>query len=237
MSLPTISPTGYCVNSKFKAEVAMSIRNIGVVLIGLIGIAIDAGRAGAQTMPACSALGNDPVTGNALPPPLYISGSTALEPMLKSIGPKLAGLASGGYTLVYIKDGSCSGVNRIISDGLIKTNAFYIPASYNPATTPTPPQCTIPSTGTLGDLVLSDVDPALCPGVTVPANLKDYPGPVNNMVFVVPSSSTQKAISYEMAYLVFGLGASGGVSPWIDPMFYFIRTPDSGTRALITANI
>jgi ABC-type phosphate transport system substrate-binding protein len=191
----------------------------------------------AQTMPACNALGNDPVTGNPLPPPLYISGSTALEPLLKTIGPKLAGLATGGYTVVYLKDGSCSGVNRLNGTRLITQNMFYIPASYNAATTPTPPLCTVPTAGQLGDLVLSDVDPTLCPGGAKPSDVKDFQGPVNNMVFIVPSNSTQQAISMEEAYLVLGLGMQGMVMPWIDPMFYFIRTPDSGTRAMITANI
>jgi ABC-type phosphate transport system substrate-binding protein len=214
----------------------MFIRPFKVALV--VGAALAALGGIANAQPACSALGNDPVTGNPLPPPLYISGSTALEPMLKVVGPKLAALATGGYTLVYIKDGSCSGVTRAFSDGLIKTNALYIPASYNPATTPTPPTCTIPAAGQLGDLVLSDVDPTLCPGVAaVPATQKQYLGPVNNMVFIVPSPSTQQAISMEMAYLVLGLGMNGQVTPWVDPNFYFIRTPDSGTRAMITANI
>jgi hypothetical protein len=116
---------------------------------------------------------------------------------------------------------------------------FYIPPGYDATATPNPPTCTVdPTAGVAGDLVLSDVDPTLCPGVGAkPATLGDFPGPVNNMVFVVPSTSTQKAISAEMAYLVFGMGGSGGVDPWTDPTFFFIRAKDSGTRAMITSNI
>jgi hypothetical protein len=211
----------------------MSIRTLTALMLLALGAA--AGTAHAQ--PACTALGNDPVTGNPLPPPIFITGSTALEPMLKVIGPKIAADQTNGRTLVYLKDGSCGGVARIDTDGLIKQNMLYIPASYDPGTMPSPPTCTVPGTGIPGDLVLSDVDPTLCPGGTKPATVKDFQGPVNNMVFIVPSTSTQTAMSYEMAYLVFGLGASGMVMPWVDPMFYFIRPTDSGTRAMIAASI
>jgi hypothetical protein len=84
--------------------------------------------------------------------------------------------------------------------------------------------------------VLSDVDATLCPGVSAqPPNTKDYNGPVNDMVFIAPNTSTQTAISAEMAYLVLGLGANGMVSPWTDPMYYYIRANTSGTRAMIAA--
>jgi ABC-type phosphate transport system substrate-binding protein len=189
-------------------------------------VALAGGRAHAQT--AC----------NTLTSPIYISGSTALEPLLKTIGPKLASDPTNPHTIVYLKDGSCSGVARITTDGLIKQNMLYIPAGYNPSTTPTPPSCTVDATaGVPGTLVLSDVDPSLCPGSPALSGITDFHGPVNNMVFVVPSTSTQQGISAEEAYLVFGKGAAGEVMPWIDPTYYFIRTKDSGTRAMITANI
>jgi ABC-type phosphate transport system substrate-binding protein len=176
---------------------------------------------------------------NTLTSPIYITGSTALEPLLKTIGPLLAGAATNAHTIVYLKDGSCAGVARIIGDGLIKQNPFYIPANYvQGATVPT---CTVDTTaGQAETMVLSDVDPTLCPGVTsaMLTGITDYKGgPVNNMVMVVPNTSTQQAISAEMAYLVFGKGDQGMVMPWIDPMYYFIRANDSGTRAMITANI
>jgi ABC-type phosphate transport system substrate-binding protein len=205
----------------------------------LIAMLLVAGVAGpaAAADPPCNALKD--ASNNPLPPPLYITGSTALEPMLKTIGPKIAKLATNPYTIVYLKDGSCGGVDRIFGDGLIKQNMFYIPPDYNASTTPTPPTCTVDATvGVPGDLVLSDVDPTLCPAAAAkPANVVDFPGPVNDMVIVVPQTSTQTGISAEMAYLIFGMGAPGNVSPWLDPMFYFIRTKTSGTRAMIAANI
>lgn len=175
---------------------------------------------------------------NTLTSPIYITGSSALEPMLKVVGPLIASATSNAHTIVYLKDGSCAGVNRIIGDGLIKQNPFYIPANYTAGMTV--PTCTVDTTaGQAETMVLSDVDPTLCPGITTAqlGGITDFKGPVNNMVFVVPTTSTQQAISAEMAYLVFGKGDQGMVMPWIDPTYYYIRTVDSGTRAMLTANI
>src|SRR5207237_239232 len=95
------------------------------VLPGLLGLCLVVAPVAtqAQTMPACNNLKD--AGGAALPPPIYLSGSTALEPMLKAFGPKIASQTTNAYTLVYLRDGACSGVNRILSDGLIKQNPFY----------------------------------------------------------------------------------------------------------------
>ena len=170
--------------------------------------------------------------------PIYVSGSTALEPLLKAAGPKLANQANATpYVLIYAKDGSCSGVNRINTDGKIPTTVsmFYVPPDGDGTTNKA---CGASTVVVQGTLVLSDVDATLCPGITAqPSGTKDFHGPVNNMVFIVPPASQQHAISAEAAYLVLGMGANGMVTPWVDPTAYFIRTPDSGTRAMINANI
>ncbi len=171
--------------------------------------------------------------------PIYITGSTALEPMLKAAGVKLANQANPQpYVLIYAKDGSCSGVSRIAGDGTIASTFSGLLYVAPDADGSTSKACATTSANAMnGTLVLSDVDPSLCPGSPALPGVKDFHGPVNNMVLIVPPSSTQKAISAEEAYLVFGLGANGGVSPWIDPTAYFIRTPDSGSRAMINAAI
>jgi ABC-type phosphate transport system substrate-binding protein len=204
-------------------------------LAAFIAVTLLGGAASAQQM--CNAL--MATGGGALPPPLYVSGSTALEPLLKQIGPKIAALGTNPYTVVYLKDGSCSGVARLYTGGgtiAAATTMLYLPPDYVAGTAV--PSCTVPAGGVTGDLVLSDVDGSLCPGnPALPAGVTDFHGPVNDMVFVVPSTSTQKTMSAEMAYLVFGMGMAGNVSPWVDPMYYFIRATDSGTRAMINANI
>jgi ABC-type phosphate transport system substrate-binding protein len=180
---------------------------------------------------------------DALPSPapaaIYMSGSSALAPIFNVIGPKIAAQSNNAYTIVYANNGSCSGVNNIFTDLKVSGGATvsYYPADFNPAGGAKPPTCTIPAGGITIDLALSDVDATLCPNPSPkPADVADFQGPVNDMVIVVPQTSTQQAISAEMAYLVFGLGANGGVTPWTDPNFYFIRSNTSGTRAMIAAN-
>jgi ABC-type phosphate transport system substrate-binding protein len=201
-------------------------------LLALFLVTVAAGSAAAAD-PACNAL------PSPNPSPIFISGSTALQPIFNVIGPKLAAQATNPYTIVYANTGSCTGVNSVYTDGLIKANASYYPASYDPSTGAKPPTCTIDSTaGVAGDLALSDVDGSLCPNPSPkPTDVSDFQGPVNDMVLVVPSTAmARNAISAEEVYLVFGKGADGGVMPWIDPMYYFIRTNTSGTRAMIAAN-
>jgi hypothetical protein len=204
----------------------MSYRKVLLSLAALAALAVPR-IAGAQT--ACNTL---------TPSPIYISGSTALEPLIKVLGRYTATDTVNGHTLVYLKDGSCSGVARLGADELIKQTMNYIPATYTDPTQPVP-TCTVDATaGVKGSLVLSDVDPKLCPVATTLTSVTDFPGPVNDMVLVVPKDqTTYKALSAEMLYLIFGLGDMSQVMPWINPLYYFIRTPDSGTRAMIAANI
>jgi hypothetical protein len=193
-------------------------------------------------MLAGPALAADPFCDNLpspAPTPIYLAGSSALAPIFNVIGPKIAAQTSNAYTIVYTNSGSCNGVNTIFGSGVVTgggTTTYY-PASFSSAGGAKPPTCTLPAGGVTISLALSDVDATLCPNPSPkPADVQDFQGPVNDMVIVVPQTSTQQAISAEDAYLVFGLGANGGVSPWIDPNFYFIRSNSSGTRAMIAAN-
>src|SRR5947208_8995899 len=101
-------------------------------------------------MPDCAALSA---------PPIYISGSTALEPMIKALGKQLASStdAATKFSLVYLGDGSCEGVRKFIPFGspamttvLSKANPLkYIDATFDPAKDP--PLCTL-SADTSADL-------------------------------------------------------------------------------------
>ena len=81
------------------------------------------------------------------------------------------------------------------------------------------------------------VFPESCTTATPPMTTKAYKGPVQSFVFVVPSASTAHAISAAEAYLTFGFGAAGMVSPWLDPMFYFVRPATKGTQVSLGAMI
>src|SRR6185369_7337013 len=53
-----------------------------------------------------------PPTCASLQDPIYVSGSSAIRPLLQTIGAKLAA-ATTPSTIVYVSTGSCDGVNTI----------------------------------------------------------------------------------------------------------------------------
>src|SRR5512146_2572113 len=100
--------------------------------------------------PACS----------SLPDPIVVAGSSAVDPFIKAMGKVLAGQASP-TTLVYQKQGSCTGVNAVVLDttpaaacasgACITGTATYYDANGTALT------CDLAATGTHVDVGLSDV--------------------------------------------------------------------------------
>ena len=59
-------------------------------------------------------------------------------------------------------------------------------------------------------------------------------GPIQAMIFVVPSISGQTAITAEAARAVFGAGGDNGMAvPWTNPDLYFVRNVNTGTQQMI----
>ena len=159
--------------------------------------------------------------------PVYIGGSTAVQPLLQSIAMPLS-QANPAVSLIYQSVGSCVGVSDITTPSPEKATANYI------APDGTLTACTFPPTGINLDIGVSDVYATTCGGM-VPMGLKDFYGPNQVMTFVVPLASTETSISADAAYTVFGFG--GGmypVNPWTDPTYYFIRKPTSGVINMIS---
>jgi hypothetical protein len=58
------------------------------------------------------------------------------------------------------------------------------------------------------------------------------------MVFATPPASSQRAISAEVAHMIFGMGSNNGISaPWTDPNFMWIRSSTTGTNNIISRGI
>jgi hypothetical protein len=62
-------------------------------------------------------------------------------------------------------------------------------------------------------------------------------GPIEGYVFAVPKASDQTSITDEMAYFVFGFGAAGMITPWIDETEMYIRTVSAAVLLSWAANI
>jgi hypothetical protein len=108
--------------------------------------------------------------------------------------------------------------------------------------TGTASSCDLDTTGTppgnTADIGVSDVFATTCAGFTsVPATVGDFHGPNQVMEFIVPAASSQKVISAEAAYFVFGFGTPGGVDPWTDETQLFVRSSTSGTQSMISLAI
>jgi hypothetical protein len=193
--------------------------------------ASDAGSDGsADALPAvaCSTLTN----------PLYIMSGDTQVPILKALGKALRQDTVTPTTLVWFATGSCTIIDAVYNNTPLKQNLSYIPSdpSWDP-NTGTVPTCTPAAAGVPVQLGIPIVFPESCTKATPPATVKATKGPVQPFVFVVPNASTAQAISAAEAYLTFGFGAAGMVSPWLDPTFYFVRPATKGTQVSLGAMI
>jgi hypothetical protein len=187
------------------------------------------GRAFAA-MPACG----------SLPNPLYLQIGDTQENLIKSLGQKLRNSTTYPMTLVYVTSGSCTNVDAIVHGTKITTNMLYVPSTAENGTwtsTMASLPCGADPNGVVPDVANSNVFIDPCPTHDLGANLVEFFGAIQPYVFVVPSMSSQQAITAEEAYFVFGFPNGGGVVPWIDDMFKFIRPTDKSTLISLAANI
>jgi hypothetical protein len=191
--------------------------------------------AGSSSLPGCM----DPV---ARPQVIYLTGSSNFPLLLAKLGPLI--IRNTGYTPVYQVSSSCGGVRSIFS---VQAKDHFIAdpptGSINPVATYVTPNgtllpCSLGGTGTGGvrvDVGESDIFSTTCAGFGAPGgDVGEYLGPIQAMLFVVPSTSSQKAISAEMARAVFGRGGAQGLTqPWVTPTLYFVRNASTGTQQMI----
>lgn len=179
-------------------------------------------------MPPCV----DPTTRNTV----VVSGSTAVQPFMSVIAPILAA-NSPPYQIAYQPSGSCTGIGYMFATTPAKQLVLDIPGKqallFN--TDGTSVSCTFGS-GVQLDVAVSDVWSQTCNGSDLAnAQFADYHGPIQPMVFVVPSVSDQDTISAEMGHVVFGNGATdSSAAPWTNPTLYFVRNASSGTQNMIS---
>jgi ABC-type phosphate transport system substrate-binding protein len=170
---------------------------------------------------------------------VVVTGSTALQPFLTVVAKVLA-QNSPPYAIAYQGSGSCNGVEnifnpiaarRLVKDTFGRTNLLFEGEK-------APTACSF-GTGVPVDVAISDVFSKSCNPAYVPSDaIADYLGPVQPMTFVVPSASTENAISAEMGRVVFGRGSQDmAAKPYVDPALYFVRNFSSGTQQMIARAI
>lgn len=159
-----------------------------------------------------------------LPNAIYGAGGSAVTATLKAVGTALAALDEP-ITILYADPGACPGYQQYLNDAI--TSSFkYWDASGTQQT------CDPPLDGQPADFSHMGNDHDFCIGLDLP---DDYPrhyrselAQVQTLNFIAHKNSSQKSISAEALYYIYGLGAeSGGVEPWIDPAHIILRSTGS----------
>ena len=177
---------------------------------------------------------------DTLPNPVYLQvGDTQLN-LMKRLGRALRNNTPKPITLVFVTSGSCTNITAIYTRVPITGNMQYVPSSAEDGNwSPSSPTltCTAPGTGVVPDVANSALLTSACTTAAPPATVHLQQGPVQAYVMGVPVASSQVAITFEEAYFVFGFGAAGMVTPWIDEAQMFIRTVTKSTLLAWGANI
>ena len=177
---------------------------------------------------------------SSLPDPIVVAGSSAVQPFIKEMGKVLAGQGAP-TTLIYQKQGSCTGVTAVVNDttpaGACASGSCITGTALYYDTAGTQLACDLSPTGTHVDVGMSDVWSDTCTGSPPPTGVKDFTGPVEAMLFVVPKASQQVAITMEEAFFAFGYGASGMAKPWTTEAQLMVRNALSGTQHIIAYEI
>ncbi len=161
--------------------------------------------------------------------PVFISGSSAVKPVLASLAAKLSSTA----TIIYISPGSCAGVQAVLGTPAAAQTWTYWTPNATAGAAPVANSCDTTASQAV-DIGVSDVFATTCPSVTAAqvtaAGLSDFDTYFNEvMEFVVPAASDAHSISAEAAYLTFGLG-SESATRWNNQDLLLIRNQNSGTQ-------
>lgn len=174
---------------------------------------------------------------SSLPAPLYFPATTLIEGYLDELAPYLADPARGSdqMTVVYLPLSSCSTydytIERLPFEGTMR---YWSPDGSQQ-------ECEIPAgSGIVSNLNAMDLGGRTCrPDEAVPTGIKEFPGHVEVIGFVVPQTSSQRAITATEGYFLmkFGAEADRQVSPWTNPERIVIRNPGSSTQLTIGAAV
>jgi hypothetical protein len=178
-------------------------------------------------------------TCDSLTNPVFISGSSASQPVLQA----LANTIGTSISIVYQNPDSCLGVADFLAGmASTETTPSAVATNYLNPTTQKAVACTLNATTDIVDIAVSDVFAATCTQFTpaipaLTAGQVEIEGPIQAMTIAVPAASQGPAsISAEAAYVVFGgdaqtLGTT--ITSWNQPASIFTRPSSSGTLNMI----
>lgn len=172
-----------------------------------------------------------------IPNPIILTGSSAFEPTVKAFAATL--LAETTPTsIIYQVPGSCSGVANFSAALTGTAHYYYLDTTTTPATFKQD-SCTF-GTGQMADVAISDVFYSSCANVPqpIPATMKDIPGPVQAMLFVVPkANTTTQYLTAAEAADIYGCGPTAGIAGFDQLGGIWCRDMNSGTQITVAKNI
>jgi hypothetical protein len=166
------------------------------------------------------------------PHPVMVLGATGfpMDTLAKAMG--------DDATIFYAEKGSCEGIaSMVVNDPKLSGEIVYYDQDG------TKNRCTLAQTHP-ADVAISALfaqscanEAGLAEPVTLPPEVEDFLGPVNPVMFTTPATSSERVISAEAAYKVFGFGNASGVAPWTDENHIFRRRPSSGNQQTVSLTL
>jgi hypothetical protein len=167
-----------------------------------------------------------------------MAGSNAVVQLLRKAAPILSGPdVENPAVLIYQPLSSCEGFEKVAYNKTITGTATYYVTPVDPTDTGDR-TCELDKAGNFVDIGTCDVFAGTCTTSVLGNDFADYgSGPIQAMTLVVPSKSTQKVLSREAAYLVYGFGSGSEVAPFTDEARILQRDNKSGTKRMIAPAI
>ncbi|MFZ5895389.1 MAG: hypothetical protein ACOY0T_30315 [Myxococcota bacterium] len=171
-----------------------------------------------------------------LPNPIYGSGGSAATATIGRIAAALRGLPEP-ITVFYHDPGACIGFKFFVD--YVKSGTVVNDAGASPTTVKyweadgTQRTCDAPTTLASIPLDFSHMgnEADFCEEYRadgLPAGFADFVTPVQTLNIITDKDSSQKSISAEALYYIWGLGAVGAnIQPWTDPTKIVLRTVGS----------
>jgi hypothetical protein len=174
-----------------------------------------------------------------LPNIIYGSGGSAVTATMRQVAAALAGLPGDQrVTVLWHDPGACIGFGHFASGtipGSTTRNVTYWDANGVATTCQAPTATGLPvdfaHMGNTADFCAAYPD-------GTPEGIGDFLGPVQTVNLITDKDSSQKSISAEALYYIYGLGAAdAGVAPWTTPQHVILRTTSSFVHQFIAASI
>jgi hypothetical protein len=164
-----------------------------------------------------------------LPHPVYGSGGSAITADLAKVATALAKLPEP-ITILFADPSACTGYQAFI-DKKVTTAFKYWTADGTQKT------CAPPITGQAADFAHMGNPVSDCQGATTPADVGDFGAPVQTLNIITGPQSDEQSISAEALYFIFGFGAEGEASPWVNNAHIVKRSPTSFVHLFLAAAI